>query len=363
MSSPETHQAPVPLPESTGECPVRVDDEWSPLKEVVVGIIDDLRVPEWDQSLRPVVPRHGRDPLQRMSGGRFPKELLDLARKEVDGLADFLEREGVTVRRPDPADHHRPVVTPHFSTGGGFYSAMPRDGFLAVGDMILETPMAWRSRYFEAFAFRNVIQDYFERGAQWRAAPKPQLSDALWYSDHDEDAEEFHTSITEAEPVFDAADFVRIGDKTLVGQLSHVTNRSGVKWLNQCLGDDYTVLAYVFDDAGPMHIDTTLLPLAPGKLLVNRGWVSRIPDVFADWEIYEPPPANLSPSHPLYFTSTWIHCNVLMLDEQHVLVEEGETDLAEAFRRWGFEPVPLPFKHFQTFGGSFHCATLDVRRG
>lgn len=365
MSEWQLQQPVCPVePEVAGtQPPVWVANEWDPLREVIVGIVDDMRVPEWDQSLQPVVPKLGRAPLQRRSGRRFPRELVELARKEVDGLADFLEREGVTVRRPEAVDHHRPVVTPHFSSGGGYYSAMPRDGLFAIDDLVIETPMSWRSRYFETFAFRDILMDYFRRGARWVAGPKPQLSDDLWVPEHDPDNEVFESSITEVEPVFDAADFVRIGDNTIVGQLSHVTNRAGVAWLQRLLGPDYRVMTYVFDDNGPMHIDTTLLPLAPGKVLTNREWVSRLPDVFADWEILVPPPSNLDDSHPLLFTSKWIHCNVFMLDQEHVLVEEGERDLADAFRRWGFTPIPLPFKHFQTFGGSFHCATLDVRRG
>jgi glycine amidinotransferase len=33
-----------------------------------------------------------------------------------------------------------------------------------------------------------------------------------------------------------------------------------------------------------------------------------------------------------------------------------------AFKNWGFTPVPCAFLSFGPFGGSFHCATLDVRR-
>ncbi len=54
--------------------------------------------------------------------------------------------------------------------------------------------------------------------------------------------------------------------------------------------------------------------------------------------------------------------NVLMLDEKTVVVEKDEEALISAFRKWGFRTVLCPFKHFQTFGGSFHCATLDVKR-
>ena len=44
------------------------------------------------------------------------------------------------------------------------------------------------------------------------------------------------------------------------------------------------------------------------------------------------------------------------------MVEEQQTSLIKAFKDWGFEPIPCPFIDFVPFGGSFHCATLDVRR-
>ena len=38
------------------------------------------------------------------------------------------------------------------------------------------------------------------------------------------------------------------------------------------------------------------------------------------------------------------------------------TKLFKKFKDWGFEPIPCSFRNFNFFGGSFHCATTDVRR-
>ncbi|GGB11267.1 amidinotransferase [Brucella endophytica] len=353
-------QRAAPVQNST--CPVWVENEWDSLEEVIVGTIETARYPTWHVSIEAPLPAKSHQDFIRRQGQYFDAKLLDKARREVDGLAEFLERSGIKVRRPNFAGLDAPFVTPMFSSRGGLYAAMPRDGLFAVADSIIETPMAWRDRYFEAFAFRDILMDYFERGAHWRSAPKPQLTDALYRQDYDSRVSHFESVLTEVEPVFDAADFVRIGND-IIGQYSHVTNRAGAQWLARELGPDYKVHMYSFDDAGPMHIDTTLLPIAPGRVLLNKAWVSSLPDYFKDWEVLVPPPSCLSENHPLFFTSRWISVNVLMLDPHHVLVEENEKPLMEAFRSWKIEPIPLPFKHFQTFGGSFHCATLDVRRG
>ena len=54
--------------------------------------------------------------------------------------------------------------------------------------------------------------------------------------------------------------------------------------------------------------------------------------------------------------------NVFMLDEKRVIVEENEGPMMDFLSDWGFEPIPCPFRSNYRFGGSFHCATVDVRR-
>jgi glycine amidinotransferase len=54
--------------------------------------------------------------------------------------------------------------------------------------------------------------------------------------------------------------------------------------------------------------------------------------------------------------------NILMLDEKRVVVERRQEPLLRAFEEWGFEPIACSFENYYAFAGSFHCATLDVRR-
>lgn len=348
-------------------CPVSSHNEWDPLEEVVVGIVDGATVPPWSPMLEVTMPAGRRGFFERRAGKAFPAERVAAARRDLEELVHILEAEGVTVRRPEPIDFSRLCVTPEWESPG-LYAAMPRDLLLVVGDELIEAPLAWRARHFEVHAYRTLLKDYFQRGARWTSAPSPRLSDALYRpappgaaAGEGEGEERFEPIVTEHEPTFDAADFLRCG-RDLFVQRSHVTNAFGIAWLRRHLGERYRVHEVAFSDPHPMHIDATLLPLAPGKLLVNPERVTEVPELFREWEVRAAPQPAFSASHPLYMSSRWISMNLLMLDQERVMVERQEEELAGLLRAWGFRPIRCNFTNFYAFGGSFHCATLDVRR-
>lgn len=227
--------------------------------------------------------------------------------------------------------------------------------------------MADRGRYFESWAYRSLLKEYLKAGAKWVAAPKPQLLDALYDPDYKVPAlgEEMRFVITEFEPTFDAADFVRFGRDIFV-QKSHVTNSLGIEWVRRHLGSQYRVHEVQSLCPQALHIDTTLVPLAPGKVLVNPLFidVDNLPDYFKSWDILIAPKPNRTPM-TLYDTkviSQWVNMNVLSIDEERVIVEKSQESMIKALKDWGFKPIPCEFESYYPFLGSFHCATLDVRR-
>lgn len=337
--------------------------EWDPLEEVIVGRADNACVPRWHPVLEATMPRKHWDFFRENGGQLFPAETRAAAERELDAFCRELEAQGVVVRRPEPVDWRETFSTPDFETETGLYGAMPRDLLLVVGDEIIEAPMAWRSRYFESRAYRPLMKHYFEQGARWTMAPKPQLGEASFSprADGDYDVQAGRSVITEFEPLFDAADFSRCG-RDIFCQVTQVTNRFGIEWLRRHLGPDYTIHELDVRDPHAMHIDASFVPLAPGRVLLHPTRVPRLPAMFADWEILTPPAPTVPASHPFYFSSSWLSLNVLSLDETRVFVEADEKPMIEFLRKSGFEPIPIPFRNFGSLGGAFHCATCDIRR-
>lgn len=338
-------------------------NEWDPLEEIIVGVVDGACVPTWHVTLQATMPGNQWDFYKKNGGKPFPGEKIAAAKKDLEEFVHILEAEGVTVRRPDAIDYTRGYSTMDWQSAGGLYAAMPRDVLLVIGDEIIEAPMCWRSRYYEPIAFRRLIKDYFKQGAKWTAAPKPELTDELYnYNYHEtENMNDLEYVITEFEPAFDAADFIRCG-KDIFYQKSHVTNQFGVEWLQRHLGSRFRFHELNVNDTHPMHIDATFMPLAPGKLLVNKQRLPHIPDMFKSWDILYAPEPCIPHSHTLYMTSRWINMNILMLDHERIIVEKDEETIIKAFKDFGLKPIPCSFKNFNSFGGSFHCATADIRR-
>ncbi|NUV72397.1 amidinotransferase [Streptomyces sp. CAI-121] len=347
--------------------PVGSHNEWDPLEEVLVGRLDGATTPSRHPVVSCNVPPWAARFQQLAAGLRYPRAMVGPAQEELDQFVALLQSLGITVTRPDALDHRRRFSTPDWSSRG-FCNTCPRDSMLVIGDEIIETPMAWPCRYFETHSYRALLKDYFRRGARWTAAPRPQLTEALYDPDYRPPGpgEPMRYILTEFEPVFDAADFVRAGRDLFVTR-SNVTNRLGIEWVRRHLGPGYRVHEIESRCRTPMHIDTTFMLLAPGKALVNPEYidVDRLPDILRTWDILIAPPPDPIRDPLLRITSLcgkWLSMNVLMIDEKRVIAERHHTTMLRALEKWGFDPVPCDLLHYAPFGGSFHCATLDIRR-
>lgn len=342
-------------------------NEWDPLREVIVGSARGAADVGFEPALSPYIP-----PGTREHGFRIQPvhpEVVDAAERQLDHFADLLSRLGITVRRPDPVDHTVSARTPDWEVAGGHANACPRDLLLVVGDDIIEAPMSQRARYFEFRAYRSLLREYFRRGARWTAVPKPLMADALYLGRDPSDPEPFDFAsgplLAETEPVFDAACFARFG-RDIFWQPDLVSNETGADWLGRHLGPGFRVHRIEFREPLPTHIDTTLVPVRPGLVLVNpdRPCTNGVMELFAanDWRIVPAPPSVRTGRAPARDVSNWISMNVLMLDERTVVVEQAETPMIELMRSLGCEVVTCPFDRVYPFGGGFHCCTADVRR-
>jgi len=367
-------------------------NEWDPLREVVVGSARGAADIGYEPALSPYFPRssQGRD----YRGGPVSAALVDDAERQLDHFAEILARRGITVRRPDPVEQYISVKTPDWEVAGGHATACPRDILLVVGNEIIEAPMAQRARYFEFRSYRSLLTDYFRHGARWTAAPKPLMRDELYIEREareleagesdtekrkaakreiaerdasDQELFDFNSTplLAESEPVFDAACFTRCG-RDIFWQPDLVSNQMGADWLGRHLGPGFRIHRIEFREPTPTHIDTTLVPVRPGLVLVNpeRPCTNGGMQLFEKngWRTVQAPASVRTGRSPARDVSNWISMNILMLNENTVVVEQAETPMIELMRSLGCEVVTCPFDRVYPFGGGFHCCTADIRR-
>lgn len=347
---------------------IGIQNPFGRLKRMIVGVIDGAMVPELDISVEATMPKSQIDFFRKNGGKPFPEEYVQSAKKELDDFAAWLESEGVTVDRPKVIDLSKPIITPYWQTNCGLYAAMPRDILLVADKKIVVSPMSWRCRYTEVEAYEDLLETYKALGYEVIMAPKPLLKDELYKKDRVADDEHFVSILNETEPVFDAADFLVIG-KTILAQESHVTNKAGIEWLRNALGKEYEIYAVKVNDSKPMHVDTGLLPLREGLMLVNPERVdiqelrAQLPKQFDAWEFVNAPlPVVRAGDPPKFMSSDWLSMNIITIDSKTAVVESDQAPLIELLERYGFTVARLPFKNFQCFGGSFHCATQEIAR-
>ena len=349
-------------------------NEWDPLKHVIVGRATDCHIPPPEPAHNVKVPA---DSEMKGRWGQRSKESIDRANELLDGFADLLRARGIRVDRPDPIDFSQSVTTPDFHTANQFGCMAPRDVLLTIGSEILEATMSFRCRWFEYLCYRPLLREYWDDDPDFRheTAPKPRLTDDDYnpdYLSHDIDiatrlewTEKKHFVTTEFEPLFDAADVIRMG-RDLIAQHGFTTNLRGIEWLQRHFPEHRVRTVNFPGDPYPIHIDATFTPLKPGLILNNPQ--RRLPDAQRtyfeknDWEIIDSArPAHNSPP-PLCYYSIWLSMNVLVLDPKTVCVEKSEVYQADQLDKLGMEVVEVELRDAYAFGGGLHCCTADVRR-
>ncbi len=349
-------------------------NDWDPLKHVIVGKADYSMIPPEEPATSEKVPV---DSAMRGQWGPRPTETVEKANAQLDGYAKILEQHGITVDRPTPVQWNQQIRTPDFRTDSGMTQMPPRDILLTIGNEIVSSANAFRCRYFEYLAYWPLMNEYFENDPEflWSQAPRPRLTDASFKHNYYDEAIALEERLertanldfvtTEVEPMWDAADVMRMG-KDLFIQHGLTTNRKAMEWFKRRYPDLRVHAVNFPGDPYPIHIDATFVPLRPGLIINNphRPLPEAQRKIFEanDWQIVDAAqPAHEEPP-PLCYSSVWLSMNCLVLDHKTVAVEASEVHQMEQMDKLGMNVIPVPLRDAYAFGGGMHCATADVYR-
>lgn len=367
-------------------------DEWSSLKEVIVGSpinynTQDLELSFklffhdvayatfWYPSYEKVNNPNAAIEQATSSTRNLRKQYLEELAEDVDELVKTLEQLGVTVHRPMTLSQPITFKTPYWEA-----TCIPalnvRDQAIIIGDEIIETPPQVRARYFENDLLKPIFYHYFHQGARWTTMPRPIMTDYSFDMSYVSSGrsnpciEQVYAQNTSDfdigyEMMIDGAQCIRLG-KDIIVNVATKNHWLGYQWLERHLGDKFRL--HKIDQLTDNHIDSIVLPLRPGKLLLRQPkFLDKLPEFLQKWDIIYPPEPtdNIFPQYEddeLILTTQYIDFNVLSVDEEKVIVNSLFPELSTTLEKHGFTPIPVRHRHRRLFGGGFHCFTLDTVR-
>ena len=337
-------------------------NEWGTLHEIILGDPNNAYLPNMEDPSQLSFDRYSKEELARVVASNMPQKVLEETLEDIEGLTNILNEYGVSVKRAKQINMQCSVESPYWQADQE--SALNiRDLTLIHGDLAIDSASPTRGRYFEGFAVRELLLDYYSKRnySGLLCPPRPQLFDNTYDLARER-------GIAEIEPLFDAANCVRMGHDIII-DINNTANMAGAKWLQSTLNGYFGkgIIKVHPVSLSPDHIDIVIVPLCEGHALINPDYVTsdNLPSFLYKWNLIESPKM-VSQS---YFTgvpkaTNWIGMNLLVLDgkEKTVLVAENQPPLIKCLEDNGFHPIPVPWRHARSWGGGFHCISLDLHR-
>jgi len=286
---------------------ISTNNEWDTLKSIFVGSAWGANKPQGCHFEKT---------------GPYPNAVTEQADIDLNNFVDVLKHEGVKVYRP---------IQNNF-VPNGMYNYCPRDRLLIAGETIVDPAMMYPCRDMEWKTLANVTA-----GKHVKHMPRDEGM------------------------TLDAANVCRLGDTWLYLE-SESGNHAAYEWLCEQFPNINIELVNFYQG---VHIDSTIVPLREGVVMVNaeRVMPEHLPKALQDWEIiwiWNVVPQDF---YEYPWASKWIAMNTLSIDPETVIVDTAQTEIITTLEKRGFTVVPHTLRHSRTLGGGFHCVTLDLKRG
>ena len=297
-------------------------NEWDPIRSIVVGSAKYANWPSHD----PVFSQEASKTTWQetpVPAGLVPDWIVAEAEEDLLILARTLHELGIHVERPAPRN---------FPITGGMYNYCPRDRVLVYGSTMVDCAMMYpcRDQELECLDYVTVACHDIRR------MPRDQGM------------------------VFDAANVCRLGDTWLFLE-SASGNRAAYDWLCAQFPEVKIELCNFYSG---VHIDSTIVPLREGLVLLNASRVTKdtVPKCLESWEKIWVTDVVAQDFYQYPYASKWIAMNMLVTDPHTVIVDRHQADLIQVLEQHKFSVIPLELRHSRTLGGGFHCVTLDLVR-
>jgi N-dimethylarginine dimethylaminohydrolase len=317
--------------------------DYGKLRQVVVGIVDDLTLPPYSPALvhynaelkQALIANDGK-PLS--IGDAFP-ERFERTAEQLAELAAVYEKRGIEVLRARPYTEAEKDYLG--SLQGGHSLLYPADPVYVLGNHYLEVNIRRAYRRKEVFPLRELVMPFIEADPAVRHVAMPT-------------AQPFTPSGEGPGPYLEGGDIMVCGRDLIVGESDIASNRAGTNWLKRYIEPyGYTV--------HPMPMQGELLHALGAMCILREGLlmaylpalVEGLPEPLRDWEVIE-----ITEQEAKTFATVGVS-----LDDSTYVMPAGNNRVIEELDKRGIEPIAIPFDDVSFWGGSVRCSTLPLARG
>ena len=310
--------------------PIAVHHEWGRLREVIVGIGDDIFMPSYCEALS-----FFYDPAQvemmKKYGGVSELELnpeyAKEAGKQIDNLALELEKQGVVVHRSQRLRPEEMKYLDYVQKGSHFFYA--RDPVIVIGNHVIEGAMSIPFKVKERYAIRPILRK------------------RLWGSDVK------YVSMPVPSPAFgrdqiylEGGDVLLNGREIYVGISGKGSSPEGAGWLQSYLGPGYRVHQIKVSPEFE-HLDCVLALARPGLgVRCKEGLVRELPESIRDWDYVEVTKEEAKK----------LGANLLVLDDRTVIMDKQHHRIGQELEKRGVEVIVIPYDQVASSGGGLRCS-------
>ncbi|MDX1251755.1 MAG: arginine deiminase [Gammaproteobacteria bacterium] len=305
---------------------ISVNNEWSRLEAVILGIAPELYFPAMHPiELEPVNPWWQRASVAMLhtiaKGRRAPAWITQKYVAELETLRKVLLEHGVTVHRPVP-------ITPLAEEPLGLGQMFARDPIMAVGNTLIVGQLQIDMRRKERRGLGSLLSALSDNST--RVA-----------------------SVSSDDIFLEGGDIIVDLPYVYVGVGKYASNAKGVEWLQSQLGTTAKVIPVPLAVSGILHLDCCMTLIGHRLGIIHReSLVNPLPPPLDTYEFIE---VDARTRHEL-------GTNVLVLDAKTIIVQSRHVQLQQSLRERGFRVIPLDFGWHARLGGAFRCATAPIRR-
>ena len=301
---------------SPGHSPISIEDEFSPLKKVIIGLGPPYQQNKeqvaYEMAEFPLVPNTTRK--EEVLALTYPTESILIP--EYEDYVAILEKYGVEVLR---ADHNAAY---------SFDYTCPRDIGFVIGELFFISNMRVSSRAEEYLTIMHHLEDI--NPAKMLRAPQ--------------------------DAIYEGGDVILLDQATILIGINQRTNDRGYEFLRETLSSrGYEVIPVYHSQ---LHLDCCLNPLGKGHLLIH-------PDSLH---------GNSEETWQVLRKYDWVEVdaierehlatNVLSINPETIIARDHPAcaRVNQSLKKLGYTVEEIRFDGVPATGGSFRCASLVLFR-